>query len=515
MQAQTSTPDQIRETVRQAYGAIATRQANSCCTGPGCCGPAGSTSRQLGYSEDDLASVPDGADLGLGCGNPQAIAALKPGECVLDLGSGAGFDAFLAARQVGSTGRVIGVDMTPEMIARARANQTTIGLANVEFRQGDIEHLPVDAESVDVIMSNCVINLAPDKRAVFREAFRVLAPGGRLAISDIVALGNMPATLADDPAAYTGCVAGAAPITDIERMLAEAGFGDIRITARGDSAALVRDWSPGAERVVASALIEGVKRPAGGTRGRRSPAATPLSATPAASRRTSRPAVASRLTPRRAVVKPVHGRICEHVMAQPADLPWEELHGNLRAFIARRVRNPADVDDLVQRVLLQIVKGLGSLRDLRRLHAWVYRTARNVIVDYYRAAPPRHELLVGSAEDVEATGGAAGQVSAEQEDESTAVAELAQCLQPMLRQLPREYREAVVRTDLDGVAQNIVAKEAGVGVSGMKSRVQRGRRQLKAALEACCRIDLDRRGAIVGYHRRPGRGCGPCGNDCD
>ena len=202
-------------------------------------------------------------------------------------------------------------------------------------------------------------------------------------------------------------------------------------------------------------------------------------------------------------------------MAQPGDLPWEELHGNLRAFIARRVRNPADVDDLVQRVLLQIVKGLGSLRDLRRLHAWVYRTARNVIVDYYRAAPPRHELLAGSAEDVDATGGTAGQVSAEQEDESTAVAELARCLQPMLRQLPREYREAVVRTDLDGVAQNVVAKEAGVGVSGMKSRVQRGRRQLKAALEACCRIDLDRRGAIVGYDRRPSRGCGSCGNDCD
>ena len=316
MQEQTSTPDQIRETVRQAYGAIATRQANSCCTGPGCCGPAGSTSRQLGYSEDDLASVPDGADLGLGCGNPQAIAALKPGECVLDLGSGAGFDAFLAARQVGSTGRVIGVDMTPEMIARARANQTTIGLANVEFRQGDIEHLPVDAESVDVIMSNCVINLAPDKRAVFREAFRVLAPGGRLAISDIVALGNMPATLADDPAAYTGCVAGAAPITDIERMLAEAGFGDIRITARGDSAALVRDWSPGAERVVASALIEGVKRPAAATRGRRSPAATPLTR-----RHLLRAGGQAdllwhrRRTPRRAGVKPGHGRICEHVMA--------------------------------------------------------------------------------------------------------------------------------------------------------------------------------------------------------
>jgi RNA polymerase sigma-70 factor, ECF subfamily len=200
-------------------------------------------------------------------------------------------------------------------------------------------------------------------------------------------------------------------------------------------------------------------------------------------------------------------------MSQPTDLPWEELHGNLRAFIGRRVRNPADVDDLVQRVLLQIVKGLGSLRDLSRLHAWVYRTARNVIVDYYRAAPPRHEVLVGSVEDVESTAGPE-QVSGDDEDESHAIAELARCLQPMMRQLSPRYREAVVRTDLDGVAQHIVAKEAGVSVSGMKSRVQRGRRQLKTALEACCRIDLDSRGGVMGYERRAGGGCGPCGNDC-
>ena len=202
-------------------------------------------------------------------------------------------------------------------------------------------------------------------------------------------------------------------------------------------------------------------------------------------------------------------------MPRSADLPWEELHGNLRAFIGRRVRNPADVDDLVQRVLLQIVKGLGSLRDFSRLHAWVYRTARNVIVDYYRAAPPRREVLAGSVDDLDATIDAAGQLSAEREDESTAVAELARCLQPMMRQLSPEYRAAVVRTDLDGVAQNVAAKEAGVSVSGMKSRVQRGRRQLKAALEACCRIDLDRRGGVVSYERRTGTGCEPCADDCD
>ena len=257
---QTSTPDQIRATVRQAYGAVATRQVSSCCgSGASCCGPAASSSRQLGYSEDELASVPDGADLGLGCGNPQAIAALKVGERVLDLGSGAGFDAFLAARQVGPTGRVIGVDMTPEMIARARTNQATLGLDYVEFRQGDIEQLPVDAESVDVIMSNCVINLAPDKAAVFRAAFRVLAPGGRLAISDIVAIGEMPSALANDPAAYTGCIAGAAPVAELERMIVDAGFTDVRVAVRSESGPLVESWSSGAEHFVASALIEGFK----------------------------------------------------------------------------------------------------------------------------------------------------------------------------------------------------------------------------------------------------------------
>lgn len=259
---QTSTSDQIRAAVRQAYGAVATRkQGSGCCGGTSCCGPADPMSRRLGYSDDDLAAVPDGADLGLGCGNPQAIAALLPGERVLDLGSGAGFDAFLAARQVGPTGRVIGVDMTPEMVEKARANAVRAGVGHVEFRLGDIEQLPVDDGSVDVIMSNCVINLAPDKPAVFREAFRVLAPGGRLAISDVVAIGDLPAAIANDPAAYTGCVAGAAPVADLERMIAEAGFERVRVTVKPESRSLIDEWSPetGAGQVVASALIEGVK----------------------------------------------------------------------------------------------------------------------------------------------------------------------------------------------------------------------------------------------------------------
>jgi arsenite methyltransferase len=261
---QTSTADQIRAKVREAYGAVASRkQQGGCCGGgpTGCCGPTGTSSTRLGYTDADLAAVPHGADLGLGCGNPQAIAGLRTGERVLDLGSGGGFDAFLAARQVGPTGQVIGVDMTPEMIALARGNATKVGLDYVDFRLGDIEHLPVDDAAVDVIMSNCVINLAPDKPAVFREAFRVLAPGGRLAISDMVAVGDLPAAIANDPAAYTGCIAGAAPIAELERMIADAGFQRVRVSVQAPSRELVEDWSPGsgAGQVVASALIEAVK----------------------------------------------------------------------------------------------------------------------------------------------------------------------------------------------------------------------------------------------------------------
>jgi SAM-dependent methyltransferase len=215
----------------------------------------------LGYTEADLAAVPDGADLGLGCGNPQAIAQLRPGERVLDLGSGGGFDAFLAARQVGATGRVIGVDMTPEMIALAHRNAMKVGLDHVEFRLGDIERLPVDDESIDVVMSNCVINLAPDKPAVFREAYRVLARGGRLAISDMVAIGDLPQAIAEDPTAYTGCIAGAAPVVELERMIAGAGFTDVKVTVKTESREMVEDWSPGtgAANLVASALIEAIK----------------------------------------------------------------------------------------------------------------------------------------------------------------------------------------------------------------------------------------------------------------
>jgi arsenite methyltransferase len=255
--------DQLREAVRQRYGAVAAGTAPGCCGSGGCCGPAeaDAASARLGYSDAELQAVPEGANLGLGCGNPQAIAALRPGETVLDLGSGAGFDCFLAARQVGPRGRVIGVDMTAEMIARARANAVAGGFSQVEFRLGEIEHLPLADGGVDVILSNCVINLSPDKGQVFREAHRVLRAGGRLAISDVVALAPLPEALRQDLDAHAGCVAGAATLAELEGLLAEAGFVDIRLQVDGASRTFIRNWFPGsgAEDWVASATIEARK----------------------------------------------------------------------------------------------------------------------------------------------------------------------------------------------------------------------------------------------------------------
>ena len=258
--------DEIRQQVRAAYGAVA-RSDSSCC-GPaaGCCAPSDQSvadllSRGIGYSAEETAAVPEGANLGLGCGNPQAIAALKPGETVLDLGSGAGFDCFLAARQVGESGHVIGVDMTPDMISKARANALKGGYANVEFRLGEIEHLPVADASVDVIISNCVINLSPDKAQVFRDAFRVLKPGGRLAISDIVLTAELPADMRAEVALYTGCVAGAAGVAALSALLEAAGFRGIRIAPRDASREYIRHCAPerGVEDFIASASIEAVK----------------------------------------------------------------------------------------------------------------------------------------------------------------------------------------------------------------------------------------------------------------
>ena len=237
----------------------------SCCSTKSCCAPGAlghpDASTKLGYSDDDRVAVPVGANMGLGCGNPQAIAALEPGDTVLDLGSGGGFDCFLAAQQVGDTGRVIGVDMTPEMISKARANADKGGYGNVEFRLGEIEHLPVADSSVDVILSNCVINLSPDKPQVYRDAFRVLRPGGRLAISDVVALGQLPDGISGSLDAYCGCIAGAIPAEDVEALLHEIGFADVAVEVKQESGEFIKDWHPGGgfEEHVRSATIEARK----------------------------------------------------------------------------------------------------------------------------------------------------------------------------------------------------------------------------------------------------------------
>jgi len=272
--------EEVRNAVRDHYGLIAREQTggcgcgDSCCStaeenaspsdcgcSSSCCSNAESISQAVGYGIEQINMVPDGANLGLGCGNPQAIASLKFGETVLDLGSGGGFDCFLAARSVGTEGRVIGVDMTPDMLALARNNAVKGGYENVEFRMGEIEYLPVADASVDVIISNCVINLSPDKAQVFREAFRVLKRGGRLAISDMVASGPLPEQLKQDLERHSQCISGATPLGELEAMLVDAGFESLRIVPKAESRSFVKDWAPGTgiEEFIVSATIEAVK----------------------------------------------------------------------------------------------------------------------------------------------------------------------------------------------------------------------------------------------------------------
>ena len=220
----------IRKVVRENYAQVV-KGNQSCCSPAGSCrtDQAGDISRQVGYTEEDIQSVPDGANLGLGCGNPVALASLAAGEMVLDLGSGAGFDCFLASGKVGEGGKVIGVDMTPEMVEQARENARKGGYQNVEFRLGEIEHIPAADSSVDVVISNCVINLSPDKPAVFRDAFRVLRPGGRLMVSDIVLLADLPDFIRSSIAAYVGCISGALRKEDYLAAITGAGFGEVRV----------------------------------------------------------------------------------------------------------------------------------------------------------------------------------------------------------------------------------------------------------------------------------------------
>lgn len=255
--------DKYRQIVRDRYAQVA--QAGD--SDPVCCGePSDVTintliSKRLGYSDEELSNVPVGADMGLGCGNPRAIASLRPGESVVDLGSGGGFDCFLSAQEVGETGYVIGVDMTPDMVTKARSNADKGNYSNVEFRLGEIEHLPIADNEADVIISNCVINLSPDKPQVFREAFRVLKPGGRLAISDVVATIELPEEMRNDAALIAGCMGNASLIEDIVAMIEEAGFIDVRVQPKDESKTFMRDWTPDREVLdyVVSATIEALK----------------------------------------------------------------------------------------------------------------------------------------------------------------------------------------------------------------------------------------------------------------
>lgn len=275
--------DDVRRNVRAHYGKIAeTTQLNpadsqySSCCGPTfqnagsmesglCCGgkdvSAEQISKALGYSEMDVNNCPAGSNMGLGCGNPKAIAALKPGEVVLDLGSGGGFDCFLASREVGETGQVIGVDMTPDMLEKARQNLVTSGVTNVEFRLGEIEHLPVADASIDVIISNCVINLSPYKQQVLDEAFRVLKPGGRLAFSDVVAKAPLPESLKNSVTMIASCIGGAETTENLVTMLKKSGFKNVHIQPVDGSSEFIHTWIPGQniEDYVISAMIEAIK----------------------------------------------------------------------------------------------------------------------------------------------------------------------------------------------------------------------------------------------------------------
>ena len=261
----------VRERVRDGYAEIAraggTGATTGCCSGTPCCGSvphgADQLAQKVGYNEAELATLPDGANMGLSCGNPTALASLRPGEVVLDLGSGGGLDCFLAGPRVGPTGRVIGVDMTPEMLGKARRNVTAYrertGLDNVEFRLGEIEHLPLPDSSVDVVISNCVINLSPDKPQVWREIARVLKPSGRAAVSDLALLRPLPESVRGMVEALVGCVAGAALVSDTERFAREAGLLDLRLEAKPEYVASMTSFQDPLRQKIAAALPEGTQ----------------------------------------------------------------------------------------------------------------------------------------------------------------------------------------------------------------------------------------------------------------
>jgi len=250
----------VRSVVRERYGAIAEGKpsGSGCCGGSGC-GCGGDVLTEIGYTSEQIAAVPEGADLGLGCGNPLSLAGVRAGETILDLGSGAGIDCFLAAREVGPTGHVIGVDMTPAMIERARANAAKSDARNVEFRLGEIEHLPVADASVDLVISNCVVNLSPDKPRVFREALRVLKPGGRMLISDLVLTRPLTPEMQRDVNLYVGCVAGASPRDEYLAMMREAGFSPVEVVGESGYTVGAEALEPGSQEYSAFESVISVK----------------------------------------------------------------------------------------------------------------------------------------------------------------------------------------------------------------------------------------------------------------
>jgi arsenite methyltransferase len=261
MSSEETRKEEIRKTVREGYAEVAkSAPASSCCCG---CSPTDQLAKSVGYSDKDLSALPEGADMGLSCGNPTAIASLRPGEVVLDLGSGGGFDVFIAASNVGRQGKVIGVDMTPEMLDKARRGASAFrertGLNNVEFRLGEIEHLPVPDDSVDVVISNCVINLSPEKQQVWNEVARVLKPGGRVAVSDLALLRPLPEAVRNSVAALVGCVAGAVLVEETKAMIEKTGLTDIKLDAKSDYVDSMTDWKDPLYQEIVEHLPKGTK----------------------------------------------------------------------------------------------------------------------------------------------------------------------------------------------------------------------------------------------------------------
>jgi SAM-dependent methyltransferase len=272
MSRQNQSGEAVRDAVRAGYGEIARtatkERGGSCCGGGGCCGPATTSADDVaaavGYAKEDLSRLPEGANMGLSCGNPTALASLREGEVVIDLGCGGGFDCFVAGPKLGVSGRVIGVDMTPDMLTRSRRNLESYrersGLDNVEFRLGEIEHLPVEDSSVDVVISNCVINLSPDKQQVWREIARVLKPGGRVAVSDLALLRPLPEPVREDVAALVGCVAGASLVEETREYARVAGLTDIELTPKSDYLAAQESWQDPLYQRIASHLDGSIGR---------------------------------------------------------------------------------------------------------------------------------------------------------------------------------------------------------------------------------------------------------------